>query len=68
MQPQSRGSVKTDSKESSQKMEVKDRSLQIAFQAPQIFGWVSEILPRLPRGRNATTGGLTAPPNIAFRV
>lgn len=47
-------------------MEVKDGSLRIAFQAPQIIGWVSEILPQLPRG--GTIGGLTAPPNTAFRV
>lgn len=47
-------------------MEVKDGSLQIAFQAPQVIGWVSEILPQLPRG--VTLGGLTAPPNMAFRA
>ena len=47
-------------------MEVKDGSLRIAFQAPQIIGWVSEILPELPRG--ASSGGLTAPPNTAFRI
>ena len=64
----SRASAKTDNKESSQKMEVKDGSLRIAFQAPQIIGWVSEILPQLPRGGNVNTGGLTAPPNMAFRV
>ena len=49
-------------------MEVKDGSLRIAFQAPQIIGWVSEILPQLPRGNAVTMGGLTAPPTIAFRV
>ena len=47
-------------------MEVKDGALRIAFQAPQIIGWVSEILPQLPRSADA--GGLTGTPNKAFRV
>jgi hypothetical protein len=59
-------SAKTNNQESAQKLEVKDGSLRIAFQAPQIIGWVSEILPQLPRGANM--GGLAAPPNMAFRV
>lgn len=59
-------SAKTNSQESAQKLEVKDGSLRIAFQAPQIIGWVSEILPQLPRSANM--GGLVAPPNTAFRV
>ena len=49
-------------------MEVKDGGLRISFQAPQVIGWVSEILPRLPRGSNVTMGGLNAPPSEAFRV
>ncbi|MCJ1404411.1 hypothetical protein MMC11_007636 [Xylographa trunciseda] len=60
------GSLKTESKESSQKLEVKDGALRIAFQAPQIVGWVSEILPQLPR--NLDAGGLTGTPNKAFRI
>jgi hypothetical protein len=60
------GSLKTENKESSQKMEVKDGALRIAFQAPQIIGWVSEILPQLPR--TATAGGLTGTPNKGFRA
>ena len=59
-------SAKTNSQESAQNMEVKDGSLRICFQAPQIIGWVSEILPELPRG--GELGGLTAPPNKAFRA
>ncbi|GIJ92596.1 hypothetical protein Asppvi_001874 [Aspergillus pseudoviridinutans] len=62
-------SVKTDNKESSQKMTVNGGTLRIEFQAPQIIGWVSEILPQLPRGADAyRMGGLNAPPNMAFRA
>ncbi|KAI1340032.1 hypothetical protein F5Y15DRAFT_415460 [Xylariaceae sp. FL0016] len=59
-------SAKTDNKESNQNMEMKDGALRISFQAPQIIGWVSEILPELPRSKNI--GGLCSPPNTAFRV
>jgi hypothetical protein len=59
-------SLKTDSKESAQNMEVKDGSLVIKFQAPQVIGWVSEIIPQLPR-KPDSYGGLTAPPDRMFR-
>ncbi|KAJ5725158.1 uncharacterized protein N7483_006515 [Penicillium malachiteum] len=58
--------LKTDNKQSSQKMSVNGGTLRIEFQAPQIIGWVSEILPQLPRNKDGL-GGLNAPPNMAFR-
>lgn len=58
--------LKTDSKNSNQRMEVKNGALSISFQAPQIIGWVSEILPELPRKSEA--GGLTAAPGQVFRA
>ncbi|KAK0664521.1 hypothetical protein QBC41DRAFT_233719 [Cercophora samala] len=58
--------LKTDSKNANQRMETKNGSLRISFQAPQIIGWVSEILPELPR--KTTIGGLLGVPNQAFRV
>ncbi|KAJ4314284.1 hypothetical protein N0V84_008987 [Fusarium piperis] len=60
-------SLKTDSKESSMKMEVRGGALRISFQAPQIIGWVSEILPQLPR-QKGRIGGLSGPPNRLFRL
>ncbi|KAJ6031762.1 hypothetical protein N7540_002494 [Penicillium herquei] len=45
--------LKTDNKQSSQKMSVNGGTLKIEFQAPQIIGWVSEILPQLPRNKDA---------------
>lgn len=60
--------LKTDNSESGQKMEVRDGALRISFQAPQIIGWVSEILPQLPRRTDANIGGLSAPPNRLFRL
>ncbi|KAI8670069.1 hypothetical protein NCS56_00810800 [Fusarium sp. Ph1] len=60
-------SLKTDSKDSSMKMEVRGGALRISFQAPQIIGWVSEILPQLPR-QKGRIGGLSGPPNKLFRL
>jgi hypothetical protein len=60
--------LKTESKESAQNMEVKDGALKISFQAPHIIGWVSEILPQLPRKSDGTVSGLTGAPNKTFRV
>ncbi|RMJ15732.1 hypothetical protein CDV36_004567 [Fusarium kuroshium] len=60
-------SLKTDNKESSMKMEVRGGALRISFQAPQIIGWVSEILPQLPR-QKGKIGGLSGPPNRLFRL
>ncbi|RSM04006.1 hypothetical protein CDV31_010196 [Fusarium ambrosium] len=60
-------SLKTDNKESSMKMEVRGGALRISFQAPQIIGWVSEILPQLPR-QKGKIGGLSGPPNKLFRL
>ncbi|RSL69668.1 hypothetical protein CEP54_002196 [Fusarium duplospermum] len=60
-------SLKTDNKESSMKMEVRGGALRISFQAPQIIGWVSEILPQLPR-QTGKIGGLSGPPNRLFRL
>jgi hypothetical protein len=61
-------SLKTDTKDSAQNMEVKDGALKISFQAPQIIGWVSEVLPQLPRKSDGTVGGFTGAPNKTFRV
>ncbi|RTE77465.1 hypothetical protein BHE90_008072 [Fusarium euwallaceae] len=64
----SRGaSLKTDNKDSSMKMEVRGGALRISFQAPQIIGWVSEILPQLPR-QKGKIGDLSGPPNRLFRL
>lgn len=49
-------------------MEVIAGGLKIGFQAPQIIGWVSEVLPELPRGNVPKFGGLNAAPNMAFRA
>ncbi|RGP77961.1 hypothetical protein FLONG3_3918 [Fusarium longipes] len=60
--------VKTDDKSASQHMEVKDGALNISFQAPQIIGWVSEVLPELPRGDNPKVGGLNGAPVRGYRA
>jgi hypothetical protein len=60
--------VKTDDKSASQHMEVKDGALNISFQAPQIIGWVSEVLPELPRGDKPKEGGLNGAPVRGFRA
>jgi hypothetical protein len=49
-------------------MEVKDGALQMSFQAPQVIGWVSEILPELPRGDIPKFGGLNGAPMMGFRA
>lgn len=61
-------SVKTSDTSASQHMEVKDGALEISFQAPQIIGWVSEILPELPRGDIPKFGGLNGSPMMGFRA
>ncbi|KAF4946128.1 hypothetical protein FGADI_11406 [Fusarium gaditjirri] len=60
--------VKTDDKSASQHMEVKNGALNISFQAPQIIGWVSEVLPELPRGDKPKEGGLNGAPVRGFRA
>ncbi|KAJ4174386.1 hypothetical protein NW754_004803 [Fusarium falciforme] len=60
-------SLKTDSKDSSMKMEVRGGALRISFQTPQVIGWVSEILPQLPQ-QKGRIGGLSGPPNKLFRL
>ncbi|KAM6525579.1 hypothetical protein FALCPG4_011115 [Fusarium falciforme] len=42
-------------------------ALRISFQTPQVIGWVSEILPQLPR-QKGRIGGLSGPPNKLFRL
>lgn len=54
--PQYSTHVKTGNKSTSHRMEVTATGMKISFRAPQIIGWVSEILPELPRRANA--GGL----------
>lgn len=49
-------------------MEVKDGVLKIGFQAPQIIGWDSEILPDLPRGDIPKFGGLNGAPMMESRA
>ncbi|KAH7207315.1 hypothetical protein DER44DRAFT_746779 [Fusarium oxysporum] len=60
--------AKTDDKSASQHMEVKNRALNISFQAPQIIGWVSEVLPELPRGDKPKEGGLNGAPVRGLRA
>ncbi|KAF7555599.1 hypothetical protein G7Z17_g2055 [Cylindrodendrum hubeiense] len=60
--------VKTNDQSASQHMEVKDGALQISFQAPQIIGWVSEVLPELPRGDIPKSGGLSGAPVMGYRA
>ncbi|PTB37465.1 hypothetical protein M441DRAFT_30603 [Trichoderma asperellum CBS 433.97] len=60
--------IKTNDKSASQHMEVKDGALQISFQAPQIIGWVSEVLPELPRGDIPKAGGLHGAPVRGYRA
>ncbi|KAK7397531.1 hypothetical protein QQX98_013101 [Neonectria punicea] len=60
--------VKTNDKSASQHMEVKDGALQMSFQAPQIIGWVSEVLPELPRGGVHKSGGLNGAPVMGYRA
>ncbi|KAJ2987717.1 hypothetical protein NUW58_g4349 [Xylaria curta] len=60
--------VKSNDQSASQHMEFKDGALQISFQAPQIIGWVSEILPELPRGDIPKFGGLNGSPMMGFRA
>ncbi|KAF5562253.1 alcohol dehydrogenase [Fusarium phyllophilum] len=55
-------SVKTDDKSASQHTEVKDGALNISCQAPEIIGWVSEVLPELPWGHRPSVGGLNGAP------
>jgi hypothetical protein len=50
--------VKTNDKSSGQHMEVKDGALQLSFHAPQIIGWISDVLPELPRGDIPRSSGL----------
>jgi hypothetical protein len=60
-------SLKTSNETSKESIEMKNGKIKISFQAPQIIGWVSEILPQLPRDEMNGMGGLCGGPTAAFR-
>lgn len=60
--------LKTASASTNQRMETTATGMKLSFQAPQIIGWVSEILPELPRNKDPLApGGLVGAPMNLFR-
>ncbi|KAH8145973.1 uncharacterized protein LAJ45_09895 [Morchella importuna] len=59
--------LKTENSSSNSRMEATATGMKLSFQAPQIIGWVSEILPQLPRAKKTPEGGMTGGPIALFR-
>ena len=59
-------SLNIDNKEVDSRLDIHDWEVVRSFQAPQIIGWVPELLSQLPRKADGLNCDLTAMPSISF--